>query len=184
MRIGDNMSRKISSTNGKVPITSYIKLALIIVGTVIAVLLARNWYIRTVNYQLSIPVITETLLNEINADEVYNYVRENEDAIFYIGVVSDESCRNFEEDFNSVIRERNLEYTITYLNISKESNKSKFIKQFNKFYDIDIAGYPSLIVFKEGKVKDIISVETGKELNVKDVEKFLDKNKIVPFNYE
>lgn len=178
MRIGDIMKNKKSSKK-KIPVSNYVKLGLAVVATVFIAFLLRNWYISGRDYELNIPIITETLLSEINTDEVYNYVRENENAILYMGVVSDEACRNFEREFNEVIRERNLEDTITYLNITKASNKKKFISEFNKFYDTDLLGYPSLIIFEEGEVKATLTVKTGKELNVEDAIQFLDDNSVV-----
>jgi len=163
----------------KVPFSNYVKVLLVIILVVFASFLLRNWYLSGINYELNIPIITETLLSEINTDEVYNYVRENENTVLYIGVVNDENCRSFESEFNKVIKERALEDTITYLNISKTKNKSKFIKEFNKFYDANIKGYPSLIIFEEGEVKATLTVKTGKKLKIEDVNKFLDKNSVV-----
>lgn len=165
-----------------IPVYNYIKLGIIVVVTIFAVVVLRNWYVGKTNYELNIPIIKDTLVNEINTDEVYNYIRENENAILYIGVVSNKNCRSFEKEFNRVIVDRNLQYEITYLNLSKAKNKSKFIKEFNKFYDTNILGYPSLVIFEEGSVKNIITVKTGKDLNVKDVIKFLDSNSIVDDN--
>ena len=161
-----------------IPVNNYIKLGIIVVVTIFAVVVLRNWYVGKTNYELNIPIIKDTLVNEINTDEVYNYIRENENAILYIGVVSNKNCRSFEEEFNRVVVDKNLQYEITYLNISNTKNKSKFIKEFNKFYDTDILRYPSIVVFEEGSVKDIITVKTGKKLNIKDVIKFIDSNSI------
>lgn len=163
----------------KIPFVNYLKVILVVASVVFISFLLRNWYISTINYELNIPIITETLLSEINTDEVYNYVRENENTILYIGVVNSEECRNFEKDFNEVIKKRTLEDTITYLNITKVKNKSKFIKDFNKFYDVELKGYPSLVIFEEGEVKATLTVKTGKELKVDDAVKFLDENGVV-----
>jgi len=163
----------------KIPVSNYVKVGLVVAIVVFVSLMVRNWYISSVNYELNMPIITETLISEINTDEVYNYVRENENTILYIGVVSDENCRNFETDFNEVIKSRSLEDTITYLNISKVKSKSKFIKEFNKFYDAKLVGYPSIIIFEEGEVKATLTVKTGKELKVEDAIKFLDDNGVV-----
>ena len=163
----------------KIPFGNYVIVVLVVALVVFVSFLFRNWYISSVNYELNIPIITETLLSEINTEEVYNYVRENENTILYIGVVNDENCRNLEEEFNDVIRKRSLEDTITYLNITKTKNKSKFIKEFNKFYDTNIKGYPSLIIFEEGEVKATLTVKTGKKLKIEDVKDFLDKNGVV-----
>lgn len=168
-----------SKKEHKIPVGNYIKVVLVIVLLVFLSFLFRNWYISSVNYELNIPIITETLVSEINTDEVYNYIRENENAILYIGVVSSSECRKLEKEFNEVIKERYLEDTITYLNISKVKSKSKFIKEFNKFYSANLKGYPSLVIFEEGEIKAILTVNTGKDLDIKKVEEFLDNNGVV-----
>ncbi len=170
------MSKKESK---KIPFNNYIKVGLAVVVVVFGSLILRNWYIGSINYELNVPIITETLISEVNTDEVYNYVRENENTILYMGVVNDENCRNFEREFNVIITRRSLEDTITYLNISKVKSKSKFIKEFNKFYDAELKGYPSLIIFEEGEVKATLTVKTGKQLDIEDVIEFLDKNGVV-----
>ena len=171
-----------SKKNKKIPFSNYVKVILVIFGIVFVTFLFRNWYINSINYELNIPIITETLVSEINADEVYNYVRENENTILYIGVVSDTECRNFEKEFNEVIRKRYLEDTITYLNITKVKNKGKFIKEFNKFYNSNLKGYPSLVIFEEGEVKATLTVQNGKELKIENAVRFLDENGVVSSN--
>lgn len=168
--------------NKKIPFSNYLILILVVCVTVFTTFLFRNWYVSGRDYELNIPIISETLISEINTEEVYNYIRENENAILYVGVVSNSECRNFETEFNKVIKERMLEDTITYLNISNVKSKSKFIKEFNKFYGADLKGYPSLIIFEEGEVKATLTVKTGKSLKVEDVIKFLDENGVVSDN--
>lgn len=174
--------KKEESSKTQIPTGNYIKLALTVVVTLFVVLFLRNWYVSSRNYELNIPIIKDTLLNEINEDEVYNYVRENENAILYIGVANDEGCRNFEKEFNTIIRDRKLEDTIMYLNITKSKNKDKFIKEFNKFYDINLLGYPSIIIFDEGKVKATLTVKVDQELKIEDTILFLDRNEVVSEN--
>lgn len=163
----------------KIPFSNYVKVILVVILVVFVSFLFRNWYISSINYELNIPIITETLLSEINTDEVYNYVRENENTILYIGVADNQECRDFEKEFNEVIKKRSLEDTITYLNITKVKSKSKFIKEFNKFYDANIKGYPSLIIFEEGEVKATLTVKTGSSIKIEDLVKFLDSNEVV-----
>lgn len=170
------MSKK---ENKKIPLSNYIIVILVVITVVFVSFLFRNWYISSVNYELNIPIITGTLKREINTDEVYNYIRENENTILYIGAANNEECRSFEKEFNQIISNRYLEDTITYLNITKVKNKSKFIKEFNKFYDTSLMGYPSLVIFEEGEVKATLTVKTGKSLNVDEAIKFLDDNNVV-----
>lgn len=178
IRIGEIMKKEESSKT-QIPTSNYVKLAFIVVVTLFGVLLLRNWYVSSRNYELNIPVIKDTLKNEINEDEVYNYVRENENAILYIGVANDEGCRDFEKEFNTIIRDRKLENTIMYLNITQSKNKDKLIKEFNKFYDTKLLGYPSIVIFEEGKVKATLTVKVGQELKIEDTILFLDHNEVV-----
>lgn len=173
------MMKNTSSSKEKIPMMNYVKLVIILLVTIFVIFLLRNWYISGRNYELNIPIIRDTLISEINTDEIYNYVRENENAILYIGVVDDEECRNFEREFNNVILDRRLEDTITYLNITKSSNKGKFIQEFNKFYDTNLLGYPSLVIFEEGEVKATLTVKAGKSLDVNDAIDFLNSNHVV-----
>ena len=168
--------RKEKNKKNIVPVKNYIKLGLIIVAVVLLCFLFRSLYIGRVNYELNIPIISETLIRKINTDEVYNYVHENENAIIYIGVVSDENCRSFEKEFNKVIKEKSLKDKITYLNITSVPSKESFINDFNKTYNTSLQGYPSLVIFNEGKVKSVITVKTGDKLDIVDVKKFLDEN--------
>lgn len=163
------------NSNQKNYVGGYIKIILIFAVTIFAILLLRNWYLSGINYQLNTPIIGNVLVREINTEEVYNYIRENENAILYVGVVNDSNCRKFEEDFQEVVKERHLENSITYLNLTKESNVTKFIKEFNKFYDTDLLGYPSLIVFENGKVIEALTVSTGGTLSTEKAVEFLDK---------
>lgn len=172
MKIKNNSSKDISIMN-------YVKLAIVFLITIFVVFLMRNWYISGRNYELNIPIIRDTLISEINTDEVYNYIRENENAILYIGVVDDENCRSFEKEFNLIISDKKLEDTITYLNITKSNNKKKFIQEFNKFYDTNLLGYPSLVIFEEGEVKTVLTVKNGKSLDINNVIDFLDSNHVV-----
>lgn len=160
----------------EIPISNYIKLFIVVVFVVFGSFLFRNWYLSKVNYELSIPVITDTIIREINTNEVYNYIHENEDAIIYMGVASDKNCRSFEKEFNSVIKERKLEDIITYLNITDVEDKNLFIEEFNKNYAISLSGYSAFIIFENGKVKSVYSVKNGDKLSVSEAIKFLDEN--------
>ena len=160
----------------EIPISNYIKLFLLIVLTVIITLIVRIKYIESVDYENDIPVIGDTLVNEINSNEIYNYIRENNDALIYIGVANNSNCRKLEKRLKSFIEKNNLEEEITYLNITGESKKNSFIKEFNKFYGTKVLGYPSFIAFEDGKVKEILTTETGDELEFSSVKSFLNKN--------
>ena len=158
----------------EIPLGNYVKLFIIIVLTVIITLFIRIKYIEREDYNLNNPVIRDVIVNEINSNEVYNYVRENDDVILYIGVADSKNCRRLEENIKTVIADKNLSEVITYLNITNETKKASFIKEFNKFYDTKVLGYPSFVVFKDGKVEAILTTKTGKDLKLEDVVNFFD----------
>ena len=184
LRIGDSMKNKTQKKEEQTKklVSGYIKLGLLFVATIFLVLLLRIWYLTGVNYELNIPIIKETLTQEIHSDEIYNYIRENENSVIYVGVVTDTECREFEKLFNEVIKEKHLENTITYLNLTEEDNIKGFLKEFNKFYDTDLKGYPSIIVFDEGEVKDLLVADKNKLTKENTIE-FLDNNDVVSLGY-
>ena len=73
---------KNKSSNNKNNVGGYIKIILIFAVTIFAILLLRNWYLSGVNYQLNTPIIGNVLMREINTEEVYNYIRENEGTLW------------------------------------------------------------------------------------------------------
>ena len=79
---------------------NYIKLFLIILVFVLGVFLLRNFYLNKVDYDNSIPVIRDYINKEINSKEIYNYIREDNDAIIYVGVSGNKLCRSYEEELN------------------------------------------------------------------------------------
>ena len=183
VRIGETMGSKNKKqktqeeTETKNYKTGYIKLFLLFAITIFLVILFRNWYLNGVNYELSTPIIGETLFQEVSGSEVYNYIRENENAILYIGVTSDKDCRNFEMEFNKIIIDQQLENSITYLNLTKEKKVKTFIKEFNKFYDTNLLWYPSIVIFEDGKVKDLLTAKDGKAITPEQALEFLKNNK-------
>ena len=158
-----------------VPVSNYVKLFLLIIGTMILSLILSKIYIDNINYESKIPIIRKSINSEIKPDEVYNYVRENQDTVIYMCTSNNKECRKLEEEFSKYIEKNKLKDKITYLNLT-DYKKDKFIKEFNKFYGTNLLGYPSLIVFKEGEVSDIIT--TNSKLEIDDVIKLFERNDI------
>lgn len=180
IRIGDFMLKKKSEqTVEKVNLFSnYVKLFILFAVTVFAVLFIRNLYLKKQNYKLNIPVISETIQQEINRNEIYNYVREYPNALIYVGAVGDSDCRTFEIDFNQIIKKNQLEEEVTYLNLEEERGIKKFFQEFNKFYGSSLEKYPSIIAFKDGKVAEILEVPVGSQYSSSIVQEFLDRNPV------
>ena len=168
----------------KIPFSNYVTLFFIVVATIVGVFILRNVYINNINYEKEIPIIRDVVISEINSNEIYNYIRENGNALIYIGVADNDNCRKLEEELKKIIEKHSLEDTITYLNLSGEKKRETFIKDFNKFYSTKVLGIPSFVVFKDGKVSDILTVKTGSSLSIKEVTKFFEKNDIMVGLYD
>lgn len=168
----------------RIPIGNYVKLTLIIVVTLLGVFLFQNLYIRDKLVEENTPLIRDYLRSEVNSNEIYNYIRENENSIIYICTANNKSCRDFEKEFGPYVKANELENRITYLNITDTKKKSAFIKEFNKFYDTNLLGYPSIIIYEDGKVKDMLTVKTDKSLEIDLVKEFFKKNNVSSSYYD
>ena len=155
-------------------VSGYFKLLLLIIGTVFLTLLLRSWYISGTEYGLNYSVIRETLVWEITPSELYNYVRESEEAVIYIGY-NDKKSKNLEREFNKLIRSERLEERITYLNLSRETDPGKIIKDINKFYNLKLSSHPAIIIFNAGSPKASLN---GRNINVEKIKIFLSENDI------
>lgn len=98
-------------------IIRYIELFFIMGGTIAVMLMLRSWYRNDQEYQKTIPIIRETLL-EIRPEEIENYLYEQEQAVAYICTAAETKCRDFEKQLKSFIEEKELQDKIVYLNSS------------------------------------------------------------------
>ncbi len=168
------------SKTKKIPFSNYIKLLFLIIVTVVGVFVFRNVYLSNEDYNNNIPIIRDYVVSEINSKEIYNYIREDNDAIIYMGVASSKTCRDYENVLKDIITKYFLEDDITYLNISSLKNKKTFINEFNKFYDADLEDYPSLIIFRDGVVSDILTIDDKDNMKDKTINFLLDNE--IPLN--
>ena len=166
------------SNSVEIPVSNYIKLFLLMAATIVLSLILSKAYIDSVEYESKIPVIRQSLTLEIKPDELYSYVRENQDSIIYMCASDDSECRRFEEEFNKYIEKNKLKDIITYLNLT-DCKKKDFINEFNKFYGTKLLGYPSLVIFKDGEVSDIIT--TSNKIEIDDVVRFLERSNITDY---
>ena len=66
------------------------------------------------------------------------------------------------------------------MNLSNLKNIGSFIKDFNKFYNSNLKDYPSLVIFEEGKVVDILTIENNDNMKDETIDFLLDNN--IPLN--
>ncbi len=125
-----------------------------------------------------IPVIRGTL-SEISREELDHYILENPNCNIYMCTASNLKCRSFEESFIKLIKKKNLQEDIVYLNLS-DVNQDEFIKTFNEKYPYKIkltTNYPAIVMFEENRVSNLLQ-ENDKELTIIKTKQFIELNKI------
>lgn len=159
-------------------IIKYIELIFILIVSILIMYGLRMWYLNDQEYKMTIPILQD-ILYEIRSDELENYIYENENAVLYIGVTSNEACRKLEKEMKPFIEEERLKEEITYLNLSNVQDISEFYQRFNELYQgtISLTKYPALVKFEKGKVANLW--EGGDtSLTLDQVKEFLKINKI------
>ena len=160
----------------KIKSKNYFILVGIFIATFALVFLLRYWYISYRDYQLTIPVLKDTL-REITVAELDHYITATPDAVIYIEVSDDENSRKVAEGLKDVVKERNLANKLVYLNLSATEDKETFLKEFSDKYmnDKKLSHYPALVLFIDGKVDAHVSKTSRQSLNIGDIAQIFDQ---------
>ena len=152
--------------------------ALFAVGIAITLYLCELYKVYD-EYQKQTPVIRDSL-SEITAEDLDHYIQENPTTVIYMCTASNMTCRNFEKDFKKIIKSKDLQETIIYLNLS-DLDQEKFVEDFNKKYPHRIeltSSYPALVVFEDGKIINLLQGKTNEKLTIIKTKQFIEIHKI------
>ena len=121
---------------------------------------------------MNTPVLEGVVTHQIKSNEIYNFINDNDTALIYMCVANDNNCRNLEKDMKKLISNNSLEDVIVYLNLSDNTDISKFYSELvnNYNYDKELKEYPTFLYFENSKINKSLS---GKDISVNDVENFL-----------
>lgn len=153
-------------------ISNYVKVCFVFLAVIVLVLFLRKWYLNSQKLELNTPVLEGVVTHQIKSNEIYNFINDNDTALIYMCVANDENCRKLENGMKKLISKNSLEDIIVYLNLSDNTNVSKFYSElFNKYdYNSELKEYPTFLYFENNKINKSLS---GKDITVKDVESFL-----------
>lgn len=159
-----------------IKIKNYFVLLLIILATIIVCLYLFSWYKLYDNNKLNDPVITDTLV-EVKYNNLDNILRERDFLVVYMCTTNEKVCRSFESKFKKYINNNNLNDEIVYLNLGLKYDENNYInKIYNKYKSDDLVKkankYPTLLVFKSGKIIDVLS-SSDKVITINEIEQFL-----------
>ena len=163
----------------KVPFKNYIILLVICLVTIFLAFSIRNRYVSYQEYQLTIPVLKDKVY-EVSTEELDSYLIAHPDAILYVQVNSDENSREVGKKLYKSLKKRNIVEESVYVDLSKV-DKDNFYKSFNKKYGNDkynLNNYPAVILFSEGKIREIVSKEKKNKLTIDQIEQLFDEYEV------
>lgn len=156
----------------EIPKRNYRIYALIVIVTLFFAITSYVIYNNQKNYEKSIPVL-RGVASEIDPKDLEHYLVENDSAILYFGVATDENSREVEEGLKDLITRKNLD--IIYVNLTDLEDKDDFFKNFNEKYSngLNLDNYPAFAILKNQKVLDFVQ-KGDRELYIGDIEQLVD----------
>lgn len=160
------------------PLKNYLILFAVICATIILTIYLCDCYRVYSEGQKEIPIIRGTIF-EITSAEIDHYIKENPSGTIYVCTSSNQNCRNFEPDFIKLIKKKDLQDEIVYLNLSNIDQET-FLTEFNQKYKYKYAlteNYPAIITYEDSKITNILQEKDGK-LSINTAKQFIELNKI------
>lgn len=172
------MTNKSKKNKKEIPAKNYIILGTIIIITILAVLYICSWCKQYTDTKINEPVITSAL-REVKYDNLNTVLTERDVLIMYMCTTSENTCRNFEKKFSDYVKNNNLTEEIIYLNLGHSSDEDGLMKQiYDKYKSKDLVKkiykYPTLLIFNEGKIVDVLSQNSKNKITIDQVDKFLE----------
>ena len=162
----------------EIKLKNYIMATLIIMGTFIISLYILTWYKNYNKDILKKPVITNTL-SIVKYNELDEVIKDREFLILYACTSSENKCRSLEKKLNNFINEKDLSDDIVYFNLGYSKDSNNYIDKIYNTYKSErllkkINTYPTLIVFNESKIIDVLSSDKEKNITIEDIKDFLE----------
>ena len=97
----------------------------------------------------------------------------------YMCTTDESICRSFEKKFASYIKDNNLTEEIVYLNLGYSNDENNLLETVYKNYKSEtlvkkVYEYPTLVIFNQGKIVDVLSSNSKNKINIKQVKEFLE----------
>lgn len=164
----------------KIKLKNYIYLFLVLGASILAMVGFYMWHLSYKENVLKTPIMNEYLYS-INYNELDNYVMDNGYALIYVSVLEDEGIRSFEEKFKKYIMKNELSNKMLYLDLTEVSRDSNLFSELINKYRIkkkSIGDVPCLLLFKEGKLDKIYSINE-KKYNFNEITFFLEQEDVI-----
>ena len=162
----------------EIPTKNYFVLGIIILITVLFFVYLFSWLEQYNDSKINAPIITSTL-REVEYNNLNTVLAERDMLIMYMCTTDESICRSFEKKFVSYIKENNLSEDIMYLNLGYDSDENNLLsKVYNEYKSPDLVKkiyeYPTLLIFNDSKIVDVLSSNGETKLTIEDVDSFLE----------
>ena len=153
-----------------IPKKNYMILSIVIVVTLLLLYYFYMWIDAYNETKLNRPIL-DKYLEVINYNELEDYLIENQDTIIYVSVLENSKIRDFEKQFKMVLRKKEIDKDILYMNVTDDIKEKVVVNEMNEKYAINslsIVDLPVIAVFEDGTLKSIYSIKD----NDYDIERF------------
>ncbi len=162
----------------EIPTKNYFVLGIIVLITVLFFVYLFSWLEQYNDSKINTPIITSTL-REVEYNNLNTVLAERDMLIMYMCTTDESICRSFEKKFVSYIKENNLSEDIMYLNLGYDSDENNLLsKVYNEYKSPDLVKkiyeYPTLLIFNDSKIVDVLSSNGETKLTIEDVDSFLE----------
>lgn len=144
-----------------VPVKNYVILFGVMIGSFLLLYYFYKWFDTYEESKLNMRIL-DSYMQVINHNEIDDYVTENPDTVIYVSILQDKEIREFEKLVKQKYRDKLIEKEILYLDMTNVSEKDMVMLK-NKYYynNLSIGDMPCLLVFNDGVVNAIYSVESN-----------------------
>lgn len=157
---------------------NYIKLGIILIGTVLLTIVSANIYRNYENNKSNKSYISK-YVSSLQCNELSNAMTEISNKFLYISYTGNNNIYDFEKKLKKVIKEYDLEEKFIFVDCSNEvdeNNHVKSLKELISVGDNDLS-LPAIVYFKDSNPVDYIDSRDGL-INIGEFSKVLDRNEI------
>ena len=157
---------------------NYFLLIGLVILTFVISLYLFSWLKQYKEVKLGNPIITE-VLPEVKYNNLNSFLKERNFLVLYMCTPTEKKCRSFENKFKNFVVEYNLTDDIVYLNLDNNEEKNNVLDKIYKKYKHEdlikkLNEYPTLLIFSEGKIIDLLNPSRDGKLTITSVKDFVE----------
>lgn len=126
-----------------VPLKNYIILSLVLLISLGLIYYFHLWCIAYNENKLSNRIM-DKYMDNINYNELDNYLVENNYSVIYVSILNNDEIREFEKEFKTLFKKKKITTNVLYMDVTE--NLELFNRKFSNI------GVPSLMIFSEGRL--------------------------------